>query len=136
MRLVRRCLRRLSNSCLPAFGDSCCTSPAVTSCRANPSRSSSVSRSGGKSLLEFFADVVERVVPLSRSKTKYSWCVEPVVLQADRVLDDVAESALVALIGDDEVGADAQLDLLAPLGSGNEGRIHTRFRLAAGEAKR
>src|SRR5262249_28930848 len=49
----------------------------------------------------------------------------------DRVLHDVAEPALVSLLGDNEVHPRAQLDLLAALGGRDEGGVHTRFRLRA-----
>ncbi len=67
-------------------------------------------------VLEPLAHVLHRVLAVEQVEDEVLLLVEPVVLQADRVLDDVVDLPLVALLGDVQVRADGEPHLLAPLG--------------------
>ena len=104
---LRRRLLAAVEELLAGLGDSFCARPAVSSCWAKPSRSSSLSRSGRYSLLERLLGVLQRVLAVEELEQEVLLVLEAVVAQADRVLDDVVGPALVLLRLDGQVGAQA-----------------------------
>ena len=66
--------------------------------------------------LEVLPHVLHRVLPVEALEDVVLLAAEAVVAQADGVLHDVEDLALVALLGDLKVRPDAEADRLAPLG--------------------